>query len=278
MSQPLRPSHLIKPKTGPDDPELQETLLEGLQQVAPDDILQLSRELQTRRQRLLPLLATLVSGAPVEASTTSEIATAVTATRRQAEAAHKLLARLVGCQELSILLAGELSDPSRLSPEHGTGPVEERLRTFLMACGQTDRRLALELATGLLHLAAPRRYWLWTRWLWDIQHGTGILPLLASSTRALQGDDIGMQYRQLGAVIAMGTELGRNSGLLPRELADDPESGPFATDAFLAIAYSIYLYGITNWRLSREFNRLLPSLPDLARRLLGLPRPALTIG
>lgn len=271
MSQPLRPSHLIKPKTGPDDPELQETLLEGLQQVAPDDILQLSRELQARRQRLLPTLTTLVLSTPGEASM-MEIATAVTATRRQAEAAYTLLARLVGCQELSTLLAGELVDPSRLSSEHVTGPVEERLRTFLLACGQTDRRLALELATGLLHLAAPRRYWLWTRWLWDVQHGTGILPLLASSTRALQSDDVGAQYRQLGAVMAMGTELGRNSGLLPREVADDPEHGPFATDAFLAVAYSVYLYGITNWRLSREFHRLLPSLPDLARRLLGLPR------
>ncbi|MBO9351461.1 MAG: hypothetical protein J7449_08260 [Thermomicrobium sp.] len=70
----------------------------------------------------------------------------------------------------------------------------------------------------------------------------------------------------------MGTELGRNSGLVAHDLADDPELGPFVTDAFLALAYSVYLYGITNWRLSREFNRLLPPLPQLARRLLGLGR------
>ncbi len=275
MSQPLRPSHLIKPKTGPDDPELQETLLEGLQQVAPDDIVQLCEELHLRRQRLLPLIGTLASGVAPATSSIQELATAVTATRKQATAAQELLQRLVDGQTLVTLLADDLRDPFGRSAEQITTPVETRLRTFLIACGRTDRRLALELGTGLLHLAAPRRYWLWTRWLWDIEHGTGILPLLASSTRVLQGDDVGMLYRQLGAVIALGTELGHNSGLLSRQLADDPEYGPFATDAFLAIAYSIYLYGITNWRLSREFNRLLPSLPDLARRLLGLPRPTL---
>lgn len=121
---------------------------------------------------------------------------------------------------------------------------------------------------------SPWHYWLWTRWLWDARYGTGILPLLASSSHALEGQSIGVQYRQLRPLIALGAELGRNSGLICADLADDPHIGPFATDAFLAIAYSVYLYGITNWRLSREFNRLLPSVPQLARRLLGLPKLA----
>lgn len=261
MSQPLRPSHLIKPKTGPDDPELQETLQEGLQQVAPDDIVQLTTELLARRQRLLPTVFALASGSPCEPETLHALANSLAPTAKQAQAAAGLLQHLLSCEALPNLLTEE-------------APVEERLRHFLTACGTADRRLALETATGLLHLATPRRYWLWTRWLWDVEHRTGILPLLASTTHALQGEDVGIQYRHLGALVAMGAELGRNSGLLSAELADDPERGPFATDAFLAIAYSVYLYGITNWRLSREFNRLLPSLPDLARRLLGLPRPA----
>jgi len=256
--QPLRPSHLIKPKTGPDDPELQETLLEGLQQVAPDDVSAIASELAARRQALLPALATLARGTlPAEHG---RLAAALTTSGKRAAELAGALAALAERRLVTGLL-----DEER--------PVEERVRQFCALALLPDRRLALEVGTGLLHLAAPRRYWLWTRWLWDVEHRTGILPLLASSTHALQGDDLGAQYRQLGALWALGAELGRNSGLLAPELADDPELGPFATDAFLAIAYSVYLYGITNWRLSREFNRLLPPLPDLARRLLGLPRP-----
>ncbi|GBD18091.1 hypothetical protein HRbin27_00582 [bacterium HR27] len=264
MSQPIRPSHLIKPKTGPDDPELQETLHEGLRQVAPDDVVQLTHELLARRERLLPALAVLASGSRPAPPLEQQLVAALAVTSKQARAAESLLQQLSASTVLPILLSD-------------TRPVEERLVRVVTGCGAVDQRLALEVATGLLHLLAPGQYWLWTRWLWDIRHNTGILPLLASSTHAVQADDIGTQYRQLGAVIAIGAELGRNSGLLPSPLADDPERGPFATDAFLAIAYSVYLYGITNWRLSREFNRLLPPLPDLARRLLGLPRPARAI-
>ena len=47
---------------------------------------------------------------------------------------------------------------------------------------------------------------------------------------------------------------------------------PFANSAFLACAYSVYLYGTTSWRLSSEFNNLLPSLPNMARKLLGLKK------
>jgi hypothetical protein len=46
----------------------------------------------------------------------------------------------------------------------------------------------------------------------------------------------------------------------------------FANSAFLACAYNVYLYGTTSWRLSREFNNLLPSLPNMARKLLGLKK------
>ncbi|MCS7050167.1 MAG: hypothetical protein NZL87_00970, partial [Thermomicrobium sp.] len=95
MSQPPRPSHLIKPKTGPDDPELQETLQEGLAQVAPDDVAQLAAELHARRERLLPLLATMAAGATVDSEATAALAVAVTATAKQAQEACTLLERLL---------------------------------------------------------------------------------------------------------------------------------------------------------------------------------------
>ena len=260
MGQPLRPSPLITPKTGPEDPELAETLREGLEQVSPDDVLAIARELAGRRQYLAPLVERIAREVERgELRGWEELTRAVTATARQAETLAQQAARAQACAALPLLLREEQ-------------PVEQRLDEFQARCSDLDRRLALELATGVLHLRAPARYWLWTRWLWDIEHGTGILPLLTSATRALEGRSVGAQYRQLRPLVAMGTELGRNSGLVAHDLADDPELGPFVTDAFLALAYSVYLYGITNWRLSREFNRLLPPLPQLARRLLGLGR------
>ncbi len=69
---------------------------------------------------------------------------------------------------------------------------------------------------------------------------------------------------------ALGLAFAEGSGLLVEELTANPRRAPFAQSAFLACAYCVYLYGITAWRLSREFHALLPSLPDLARRLLGL--------
>ncbi len=257
--QSPRPSHLIRPKTGPDDPELQETLSEGLAQIAPSDVAALAAELTDRRERLSSIVQSLARGETLPPEDCRSLAVAVTATSRQA----RLLQDMLPSSTVVTACA-------RLLDERG--PVEERVTRTVEALVPLERRLALELATGLLHLAAPRQYWLWTRWMWDLDHGTGILPLLASTTHASQAGDLGQRYRQLGALVALGAELGRKSGLVSPDLSDDPMLGPFATDAFLALAYSVYLYGITNWRLSREFNRLLPPVPILARRLLGLPR------
>jgi hypothetical protein len=57
-------------------------------------------------------------------------------------------------------------------------------------------------------------------------------------------------------------------------LAADEQRAAFANSAFLACAYGVYMYGSTAWRLNRDFNDLLPSLPNMARRLLGLPKAA----
>jgi hypothetical protein len=60
--------------------------------------------------------------------------------------------------------------------------------------------------------------------------------------------------------------------LFADELTSNEKRAQFANSAFLACAYAVYMYGSTSWRLSRDFNELLPSLPNMARRLLGLPK------
>jgi hypothetical protein len=49
-------------------------------------------------------------------------------------------------------------------------------------------------------------------------------------------------------------------------------TSPFAVDVYLAAIYGIYLYTVTRLRMSQEFNRVIPQLPDLVRRLHGVHR------
>ena len=151
-------------------------------------------------------------------------------------------------------------------------PLAARFGWFVEQLGDMDIRLRVELAGGLLHAASPRDRWLWTRWMWDPRTTTGVLPLLSGSTVNLQAEMIGEEYMRVGSVTAVAMGFAEKTELLTPSLVEDPQRSPFAPDVFLACVYGIYLYGITNWRLSREYNRLLPTLPNLMRKLLGLPK------
>jgi hypothetical protein len=47
----------------------------------------------------------------------------------------------------------------------------------------------------------------------------------------------------------------------------------FGVDVFLAAVYGIYMYTVLRMRMTQEFNKVVPELPDLIRRLLGVYRP-----
>jgi hypothetical protein len=79
-------------------------------------------------------------------------------------------------------------------------------------------------------------------------------------------------YSRVGAVSAMSMKFAEGTGLWTDQLVRNKKRALFANSAFLACAYAVYMYGSTSWRLSRDFNELLPSLPNMARRLLGLPK------
>ena len=46
--------------------------------------------------------------------------------------------------------------------------------------------------------------------------------------------------------------------------------GLFGPDVFLACVYAVYMYTVFRVRLSQEFNRILPELPELVQRVLGV--------
>jgi len=255
MNQPQRQSHIVKQKTGPDDPELHKALQDSLAQVAPEDVIAIADELAERHARLF-------SGFGFDsaqwASSSADIFSAVTHTKANARTLSNYFV-----QSDFKIFENLLNDES---------PTPVRVATFVEKLNALDTRLALELATGLLHNTSPNDHWLWTRWLWDPTTGTGILPLLAGSTHNLLAENLADGYARVGAVTAMSMKFAEGTGLFVDELVSNEKRAPFANSAFLACAYGVYMYGSTSWRLSRDFNELLPSLPNMARRLLGLPK------
>jgi hypothetical protein len=255
IMQPQRQSHIVKQRTGPDDPELEKALHAAIEHVKPDDVIAIADELAERHARVFSALQ--VDSASLSSSF-ADVASAVTHTRANA----KVLINYFAHGDYKVfddLLNGE--DPT---------PV--RVAKFVQNLDALDTRLAVELASGLLYNTSPKDNWLWTRWLWDPTTGTGILPLLAGSTHNLLADNLADGYSRVGLVTAMSMKFAEGTGLWTDELAMNEKRSQFANSAFLACAYNVYLYGTTSWRLSGEFNNLLPSLPNMARKLLGLKK------
>ena len=269
--QPLWKSHIVKQMTGPDDPEFQATLQDALGQVSPADLIAIADELVERQGRLFADLENDIakSGVP-----SAEVFSAITHTKANACALKKYFSE------------SNLARPAvgRIFAEllNGDAPAPVRIAMFVEELDALDTRFALELGTGLLHNISPKESWLWTRWLWDPTTGSGALPLLAGSAHNLAGIETGALrsvsaniadgYARVGAVTAMSLKFGEKTGLYTPELLNDEKRAFFANSTFLSCVYSVYMYGTTSWRLSREFNKLLPTLPNMARRLLGLKK------
>ncbi len=137
-------------------------------------------------------------------------------------------------------------------------------RRFDEALPGLEAPIRRELAGECLHFADPERHWLWARWMWDPEARTGSLPLLMVDGFDFSGPDAGAVYLRVGAataaVIATADDLGFRR----------MRANPFAVDVYLAAIYGIYLYTVTRLRMTQEFNRVIPQLPDLVRRLLGV--------
>ena len=123
---------------------------------------------------------------------------------------------------------------------------------------------AFDLPSELLHFSDPGRYWLWTRWIWDPRIETGALRLVTTDDFDLMGDTRGETYLKVGEATAFVAETGRAVGFTSLD------TSPFGIDVFLACVYAVYMYTVLRMRMTQEFNRIVPELPDLVRRLLGV--------
>ena len=86
---------------------------------------------------------------------------------------------------------------------------------------------------------------------------TGEVDLAAGATR-------GALYLSIGRAMALVEETGKAVGF------NAAGAGPFALDVLLAAVYGLYMHTILRMRMTPEFNRVTPALPDVVRRLLGV--------
>ncbi|HHL73603.1 MAG TPA: hypothetical protein ENJ29_13940 [Bacteroidetes bacterium] len=149
---------------------------------------------------------------------------------------------------------------------YGDEPVSERFRTFVAIFDDLPVHVARDLASEILHFTDPDRYWLWTRWMWDPRTKTGALPLVTTASYDFDGEDEGAVYMKIGEAIAFVHQVGDAAGFqtISREI--------YGTDVFLSCVYVIYVYTVLRIRMTQEFNRVMPELPEFSRRLLGVHR------
>ncbi|MEK6221857.1 MAG: hypothetical protein N2D54_06375 [Chloroflexota bacterium] len=121
-----------------------------------------------------------------------------------------------------------------------------------------------DLGSELLHFIDPNQYWLWTRWMWDPHAGTGALPLVTVEDITLYGDNVGKTYMKVGMAITFIKETGNAAGFA------NFGTTAYNIDVFMACVYAVYMYTTLRLRMTQEFNKVIPELPELTRRLLGV--------
>lgn len=147
---------------------------------------------------------------------------------------------------------------------YGASPIRERFQTFVDRLEGFDRTLSFDFASEILHFTDPERYWLWTRWIWDPRVRTGALPLVTQANFDLKGETEGETYLRVGEALAFVHQVGEAAGFqtISRNI--------FGTDVFLSCVYTVYVYTVLRMRMTQEFNRVVPDLPEFSRRLLGV--------
>ena len=144
---------------------------------------------------------------------------------------------------------------------YGADLVQARFQTFVDR--MEGRR---DLAGELLHFTDPQKNWLWARWMWDPKARTGSLPLVTTAAYDYEGETTGEVYLKVGRAVAFVQEVGEVAGFQPIK------GNQFGVDVFLSCVYTIYVYTVLRMRMTQEFNKVVPGLPEFCRRILGVHR------
>jgi hypothetical protein len=204
-------------------------------------------------------LRDLLSGEPssLNRAALRQVLRWVFSTRRRADQ----ILDSIGPRPLAAAIAGLLSDDDSVADRIDRFDATMTRRAAMAALAGSS----FDLPSELLHFTSPDQYWLWTRWIWDPDTRTGALALVTTDDIDLSaGATRGAVYLSVGRAMAFVDETGKAAGFT----AAGP--GLFGTDVLLAAVYGVYMHTILRMRLTREFNQVVPTLPNLVRRLLGV--------
>ena len=230
----------------------EEFMREALARVSEHDLVGVASACERKSEGFAALMAD-GRAATLGRDDLSRVLRSVFAARRTSEAILDALGPEVVALEVDHLL-------------HGDSPLPERFDRMDLVL-EDFPGAAFDLPAELLHFTYPDRYWSWTRWMWDPNIETGSLRLVTMEEFDLTGDTRGETYLRVGQAIAFVQETGRAAGFTSYG------PGPFGIDVFLACVYAVYMYTVLRMRMTQEFNKIVPELPDLIRRLLGVKRP-----
>ena len=253
-----------------DTETAREFMAQALEKVERAELGDIVAELEHKSARLKALLSpeTLPT---LEREQLRGILRSIFATRRKANAILDVMGVEGLRQGMRRLLCGEAS-------------VQERFQVFVDSLcgywgdvrlggkalpgeeGHLPENVLCDLASELLHFTNPDKHWLWTRWMWDPRVSTGALPLVIEDQYDLHGRDAGETYMKVGVAVAFVRATGEAADFARFGL----HSSPFGIDVFLSCVYAVYMYTTLRLRMTQEFNKVVPQLPELARRLLGV--------
>lgn len=236
-----------------DTQSAEEFMRETLEKVSRDELTSVAELLDAKSAGFAGLLGAPGQPRALDRADLRRVLRSVFATRRKADA----ILDDVGPDRLGVAIDDLL---------HGPGLVSERFAAFDAVLADHPEP-GFDLPSELLHFTFPDRWWLWTRWMWDPRAGTGALPLVTVEDFDWDAPNRGEGYLRVGEAMAFVNETGKAVGFT------DLGSGLFGADVFLACVYSVYMYTVLRLRMTQEFNRIVPELPDLVRRLLGVYRP-----
>jgi hypothetical protein len=100
--------------------------------------------------------------------------------------------------------------------------------------------------------------------MWDPKTRTGALPLVTYSAYDFSGETAGDIYMRVGEAVAFVHHVGEAAGF------QTISKTIFGTDVFLSCVYVVYVYTVLRMRMTQEFNKVMPGLPEFSRRLLGV--------
>jgi len=235
-----------------DKQSAREFILETLSRITPEELEQIQADLHLKSQCMQDMILQVTEDRFSD-RTLRQLLRCVFATRRHA---NKIADRYPADYFTRHI--------QRLVDSHK--PVEWRFQAFVHAFPDMATTQRYDLASEILFFSYPDRYWLWTRWMWDPRTRTGALRLVLLEPFSLEGQSEGDSYRKVGQAVRHLQEIGQTPEL-PSFLQT-----AYGVYTYLACVYVIYCYTVLRMRMSQEFNKVMPKLPEFTRRLLGIYR------